>query len=74
MESSQTKARQLFVEMNHSVVGKYLQFAAVPRLKECPGAISRPAPLLGEHNNEIFCGELGFSNDDLVALRSSGVI
>jgi crotonobetainyl-CoA:carnitine CoA-transferase CaiB-like acyl-CoA transferase len=74
MESSQTKARQLFVEMNHSVVGKYLQCAAVPRLKECPGVISRPAPLLGEYNNEIFCGELGFSSDDLVALRSSGVI
>jgi crotonobetainyl-CoA:carnitine CoA-transferase CaiB-like acyl-CoA transferase len=74
MESSQTKARRLFVEMHHPAVGKYLQFAGVPRLKECPGAISRPAPLLGEHNEEIFRGELGLSSDDLVALRSSGVI
>jgi crotonobetainyl-CoA:carnitine CoA-transferase CaiB-like acyl-CoA transferase len=74
MESPQTKARQLFVEMRHPVVGNYLEFAGVPRLKECPGAISRPAPLLGEHNHEIYCGELEFSNDDLVALRSSGVI
>jgi crotonobetainyl-CoA:carnitine CoA-transferase CaiB-like acyl-CoA transferase len=74
MESPQTKARQLFVKMHHPVVGKYHEFAGVPRLKECPGAISRPAPLLGEHNHEIYCGELGFSNDDLLALRSSGVI
>lgn len=74
VESPQTKARELFVEMHHSVVGKYLQFAGVPRLKECPGAINRPAPLLGEHNDEIYRGELGLTSDDLVALRSSGVI
>lgn len=74
MESAQTKARELFVEMHHPVVGKYFEFAGVPRLKECPGAIHRPAPLLGEHNHEIYCGELGFASDDLIALRAAGVI
>jgi len=74
MESPQTKAREIFVEMHHPVVGKYLQFGPVPRLSESPGAITRPAPLLGEHNDEIYRGELGFAKEDLVALRSSGVI
>ena len=74
MESAQTKARELFVELHHPVVGKYFEFAGVPRLKECPGAIHRPAPLLGEHNQEIFCGELGFADEDLIALRAAGVI
>ena len=74
MESAQTKARELFVELQHPVVGNYFEFAGVPRLKECPGAIHRPAPLLGEHNHEIYCGELGFANDDLIALRAAGVI
>jgi crotonobetainyl-CoA:carnitine CoA-transferase CaiB-like acyl-CoA transferase len=74
VESAQTKARELFVELHHPVVGKYFEFAGVPRLKECPGAIHRPAPLLGEHNYEIYCGELGFASDDLIALRAAGVI
>jgi len=74
IESAQTKARELFVELHHPVVGKYCEFAGVPRLTECPGAIHRPAPLLGEHNHEIYCGELGFASDDLIALRAAGVI
>ena len=54
IESAQTKARELFVELDHPVVGKYFEFAGVPRLKECPGAIYRRAPLLCEHNREIY--------------------
>jgi len=46
----------------------------VPRFSESPGRIARTAPLIGEHNKEVYCGDLGMSNDDLVALRSSGVI
>ena len=74
IEMNQTKARGLFVEMDHPVVGKYKQFGAVPRLMETPGGIYRPAPLLGEHNEEIYIDELGMSSDDLVALRAEGVI
>jgi len=74
VECSQTKARELFVELDHPVAGKYRQFAGVPRLTECPGSVHRPAPLLGEHNREIYGGELGMSADDLVALREAGVI
>jgi crotonobetainyl-CoA:carnitine CoA-transferase CaiB-like acyl-CoA transferase len=60
--------------MEHPVIGKYKQFGVVPRLMETPGSISRTAPLLGEHNQEIFAGELGMSSDDLIALRAEGVI
>jgi crotonobetainyl-CoA:carnitine CoA-transferase CaiB-like acyl-CoA transferase len=74
MNSEQVKARETFVAMDHPVIGKYLQFGPVPRLSESPGRITRAAPLIGEHNQEIYCGDLGMSNDDLVALRASGVI
>jgi crotonobetainyl-CoA:carnitine CoA-transferase CaiB-like acyl-CoA transferase len=74
IEMEQTKSRGLFVDMEHPVVGKYKQFGVVPRLMETPGAIYRPAPLLGEHNKEVFMGDLGMNNDDLVALRAEGVI
>lgn len=74
VECAQTKARDLFVEMDHPVVGKYPEYAGVPRLTECPGAITRRAPLLGEHNREIYCDELGLESEDLAALYAAGVI
>jgi crotonobetainyl-CoA:carnitine CoA-transferase CaiB-like acyl-CoA transferase len=74
IEMEQTKARELFVDMEHPVVGKYKQFGVVPRLMETPGGIYRPAPLLGAHNQEIYADELGMSNDDLMALRAEEVI
>jgi crotonobetainyl-CoA:carnitine CoA-transferase CaiB-like acyl-CoA transferase len=74
IEMEQTKARELFVDMDHPVIGKYKQFGVVPRLMDTPGGIYRPAPLLGEHNDEVYRGELGMHTDDLVALRAEGVI
>ena len=74
MESEHTKARKIFLEMEHPVVGKYLHFGPVPGFSETPGRVTRTAPLLGQHNEEIYCGELGFSKEDLVALRAGGII
>jgi crotonobetainyl-CoA:carnitine CoA-transferase CaiB-like acyl-CoA transferase len=40
----------------------------------CRPALRRTAPRLGEHNTEIYCGELGLKLDELVALHEAGVI
>jgi len=39
-----------------------------------PWRISRRAPLIGEHNTEIFCDELGLSRSELSVLAEIGVI
>jgi crotonobetainyl-CoA:carnitine CoA-transferase CaiB-like acyl-CoA transferase len=46
----------------------------VPRLSETPGEIKWPGGDLGEHNNEIYCGEFHMTSAELDALRSRGVI
>jgi len=74
INSPQTQEREIFTDMEHPMIGKYAHFGPVPRLSETPGRIRRTAPLIGEHNEEIYCGELGMTIDDLVALRVSGVI
>jgi crotonobetainyl-CoA:carnitine CoA-transferase CaiB-like acyl-CoA transferase len=43
-------------------------------LSESPGHLERLGPELGEHNEEVYCGQLGLSADDLEALRREGVI
>jgi crotonobetainyl-CoA:carnitine CoA-transferase CaiB-like acyl-CoA transferase len=39
-----------------------------------PWRISRRAPLIGEHNTEIFCDELGLSRGELCVLAESNVV
>jgi crotonobetainyl-CoA:carnitine CoA-transferase CaiB-like acyl-CoA transferase len=40
----------------------------------CRPVLRRTAPRPGEHNAEIYCGELGLTPDELVALREAGVV
>jgi hypothetical protein len=34
----------------------------------------RRAPLLGEHNLDVYCAELGMSRPQVCALRAAGVV
>lgn len=72
--SPHTKARKAFVEVDHPVAGKADYPGPPYRWSGTPAAIQRPAPCLGEHNAEIYCEELGFTKDELVALRGAGVL
>jgi crotonobetainyl-CoA:carnitine CoA-transferase CaiB-like acyl-CoA transferase len=73
-ESPQTKARKFFVEVEHPVAGKADYPGPPYKWSKTPAEIQRPAPCLGEHNEEIYCRELGFSKEDLVALRGASVL
>ena len=42
--------------------------------EDTPIQIPRRAPLIGEHNEEIYVKELGLSHDDLIALVEAGII
>ncbi len=73
-KSSQFAERGFFVEIDHSETGKLSYPGAPYKLSETPWRVDQPAPLLGQHNEEILCGKLGYSKQDLVRLRESGVI
>ena len=72
--SPHTKARGYFVEVDHSVAGKADYPGPPYKWSKTPAEIQRPAPCLGEHNEEIYCRELGFSKEELVALRGASVL
>ncbi len=74
VESEQMKVRGFFTEIDHPEAGR-ITFPRIPSLfSETPPAIDRAAPLLGQDNESIFCGELGYSKEDLEKLRAEGVI
>lgn len=70
----QTLARELIRTMPVPGMGDVPVLGIVPKLSATPGAIRRPPPRLGEHNDDIYRTWLGIGADDLVRLRTEGVI
>jgi formyl-CoA transferase len=60
------------VEVDHPIRGKYLTVGNPIKLSDSPTDVER-SPLLGEHTDEIL-SELGYSTDELIALRHDKVI
>ncbi len=73
LDSPQLQAREFFVEIDHPVAGGFTYPGAPYRLTETPWQTGR-APLLGEHNDEVYAGRLGFTAAHLAGLSRAGVI
>jgi crotonobetainyl-CoA:carnitine CoA-transferase CaiB-like acyl-CoA transferase len=73
MADPQYKARGFFQEIDHPATGPIIYPGAPFRMSETPPQ-QRRAPLLGEHNEQVYCQGLGFSRGDLAMLKESGVI
>ena len=74
LASEQYGARGYFVDIEHPVIGEATYPGAPFIMSETPWRASASAPLLGEHNREIYCDRLGLSPDDLNLLTASGVL
>ena len=46
----------------------------VVNFKDNPGSIRLPPPGIGEHNKEIYCKELGFTEKELEQLHKEGIV
>jgi crotonobetainyl-CoA:carnitine CoA-transferase CaiB-like acyl-CoA transferase len=68
------KEREYFVEINHPETGEVTYPGAPFKMSEAPWKIRYPAPLLGQHNKEIYCDLLGYNKEELVKLREGGII
>jgi crotonobetainyl-CoA:carnitine CoA-transferase CaiB-like acyl-CoA transferase len=74
LKSEQLQAREFFVEIDHPIAGKLTYPSAPYKLSKTPWRVLRPAPLLGEHNQEVYCGRLGYTKEQLVRLSQGGII
>ena len=65
-------AREMIVEVEHPVRGRYITAGNPIKLSASPTEI-KTAPLLGQHNREILT-ELGYRETEITALREEGAI
>ena len=71
-EEPALRATGTIVEVDHPVRGKYLTVGNPIKMSDSITEVTR-SPLLGEHTDEIL-RELGFSLEELTALRAKEVI
>jgi crotonobetainyl-CoA:carnitine CoA-transferase CaiB-like acyl-CoA transferase len=66
-------ARDMIVDLVHPGAGPIQALGVPVKLSETPGAVDRPAPLLGQDNADVLT-ELGYSEAEQRSLKDSGVI
>ena len=74
VNSPHLKIRDYFVEIDHPEIGMTKYPSAPYKFTKTPWRIVRRAPLLGEHNEDILCGRLGYTKQDLVKFMQAGII
>ena len=75
VNSTQLRARQFWIEVEHPELNATIKYPGFClRFSETPCQVWRRAPLIGEHNLEIYRDELGLSIDEITLLKQAGVI
>ncbi len=77
LESKQLASRGFWENVEHPELDALLTYPgalAISSESEAIPGINRRAPLIGEHNEEIYIDELGISGDRLSELRRYGII
>jgi len=69
----QTLAREMVVETDHATLGPVKSLGLPVKFSRTPGAIDRPAPLLGEHTRQIL-REYGYNANQIESLISNGSV
>lgn len=67
-------ARGKIVEVEHPLLGVTKVISPPWKLSGTPAEILKAGPLLGEHNEEILCGLLGMSKEEMQRLEEEGVL
>lgn len=74
LKSEHLNARGFFAEIAHPE-GGLLRYPGAPyKFSASPWALRSPAPCLGQHNEEIYGGQLGLSPEELKSLKETNVI
>jgi benzylsuccinate CoA-transferase BbsF subunit/naphthyl-2-methylsuccinate CoA transferase subunit len=71
---TQLASRGFFIELEHAGFGRSLFDGAVTIYSEMPARPTRAGPLIGEHTFEVMKGILGYSDDEISEIASTGAL
>jgi crotonobetainyl-CoA:carnitine CoA-transferase CaiB-like acyl-CoA transferase len=71
LKHPQTRARDMVVAVDHPIAGRVETIGVPAKFSATPTAVSRPAPLFGQHTREVLT-EAGFSPVEIDALFAEG--
>ncbi len=74
VNDEQYRAREMILPEQIEGIGTVAMPGLVPKLSETPGEIEWYGGALGTHNEEIYCGLLGLSRQEMERLAKEGVI
>lgn len=74
VEDPHAKAREMFVHVQHPAAGDTVLNGSQFKMTETNPEVKRPAPLLGQHNEEIYEGLLGLTKAQIEDLTEQGII
>lgn len=75
LEDPHLQARGYWTTVEHPELGRSFTYPGPPyRHSETPWRIRRRAPLIGEDNKEIYCGEMHLTERELASLQERGIV
>ncbi|MBD9629318.1 CaiB/BaiF CoA transferase family protein [Pseudomonas sp. PDM19] len=74
LDEPQVVARDMLVEVPHAQNPAFRMVGSPLKLSDTPVEYQRPAPMLGEHTDEVLKRRLGLDDARLAALKAEGVI
>ena len=75
LQDVQWQMRETFTEVEHPELGERFPYVGAPMLpNEVSWRKGPRAPLVGEHNAEVYCGQLALSQDELAALKARKIV
>ena len=72
-DDEQIAAREMAVETDHPTLGRLRTLGSPLKMSRTPPQPGRPAPLLGQHTDDVL-REAGYAPADVAALRAAGVV
>lgn len=70
----QLAARHFYEDVDHPVIGRIKVPFRLFNMSQSGATVRRPAPLLGQHNAEIYGNVLGYPAEEIARLRRQGVV